>query len=60
MVELTTTMNTNVFSALLSTMFTSNVLQKKQGTMKTGLLTILNATSIQSEFAKNCHSFCSN
>lgn len=53
MVELTPTMNMNVFSSHLSTMFTSNVSEIKPGTIKTGLLTILNATSIQSEFAKH-------
>lgn len=54
MVELTSTININVFSSHWTTMFTSNVLGKKpQGTIKTGLLTILNATSIQSEFAKH-------
>lgn len=52
-VALTSTMSTNIFSSQLSTMSTSNVSETKQNTIKTGLLTILNAASIQSEFAKH-------
>jgi len=53
MVDLNSTMNMNVFSSRSSTMFTSNVLEKKQGAMRTRLLTIPNTTSIQSESAKH-------
>lgn len=52
-VELTSTMTMNIFSFQFSTMLISNVSESKRNTIKTGLLTMLNAASIQSEFAKH-------